>query len=55
MAAAIQKKFGASAELVRRDNGIFNVFVDGDQIWDKHESGRFPEEKEILQSMAGRN
>ena len=34
--------------LVRGDNGVFDVVVDGELIFSKHAQGRFPEEEEIL-------
>lgn len=42
------------AELVRGDNGIFDVVVDGEMLFSKHRAGRFPEEREILEALAGR-
>ena len=32
-------------------DGIFNVYVGSEQIWDKTDVGRFPEEHEILEPM----
>lgn len=52
MAAAIKKKYDASTELIELANGIFNVYVDGNKIWDKHAVDRFPEEQEILELLA---
>jgi selT/selW/selH-like putative selenoprotein len=40
---------------VRLSNGIFKVYVDDEKIFDKHESGRFPEDQEILRSIEARN
>lgn len=48
LGAAIEREFGVASELVRLSSGIFNVWVDGKQIWDKKARGRFPEESEIL-------
>lgn len=36
------------SELVRGTDGIFDVLVDGERIFSKHESDRFPTEAEIL-------
>ena len=33
------------------DAGAFEVFLDGEQIFSKHESGRFPEPEEILAAI----
>ena len=48
MAAAIRDKLGIEADLVKGDNGIFDVEVDGRNIFSKHEVGRFPENDEVL-------
>ena len=37
--------------LIRGDNGIFDVIVDGQTIFSKHEVGRFPEHEEILGAL----
>lgn len=39
------------AELVRGDNGIFDVVTDGELIFSKDEAGRFPTETEILERL----
>ena len=51
MAAAIEDKFDIESELVRLNNGIFRVYVDGKKIFDKHDESRFPDESEILDSI----
>ncbi len=48
MAAAIQSELGVEAELVRGGGGIFDVEVDGERVFSKHDAGRFPENDEIL-------
>jgi selT/selW/selH-like putative selenoprotein len=35
-------------ELIRGDDGIFDVALDGRRVFSKHEAGRFPEESEAL-------
>jgi selenoprotein W-related protein len=37
--------------LVCGGGGIFDVVVDGEMIFSKHESGRFPESDEILTKL----
>jgi selT/selW/selH-like putative selenoprotein len=37
--------------LIRGDDGIFDVVVDGKRIYSKHETGRFPSEEEILAQL----
>jgi len=34
--------------------GEFTVLVDGAKLWDKYESGRFPEHDEILAKLGAR-
>ncbi|MCZ6462845.1 MAG: Rdx family protein [Proteobacteria bacterium] len=51
LAAAIMEKTGSEPELVRGDKGIFDVTVDGRLIFSKHETGRFPEHKEVLEQL----
>ena len=36
------------AVLIEGSKGVFDVVVDGELIWSKHETGRFPELDEIL-------
>ena len=48
MAATIESETGVESELVCGGGGIFDVVVEGDMIFSKHESGRFPEPDEIL-------
>jgi len=48
LAAIIESETGVESELVCGGGGIFEVVVDGDMIFSKHESGRFPEPDEIL-------
>ncbi|MBB84632.1 MAG: hypothetical protein CL931_12550 [Deltaproteobacteria bacterium] len=51
MAADIERETGIAPELVRGDGGIFDVAVDGDTIFSKHASGRYPEPGEILDAL----
>ncbi len=36
---------------MKGDDGIFDVDVDGQRIWSKHETGRFPEDSEIVERI----
>jgi selenoprotein W-related protein len=51
LAATIESETGVESKLVCGDGGIFDVVVDGDMIFSKHESGRFPESDEILSKI----
>jgi selenoprotein W-related protein len=41
-------------QLVKGDNGIFDVTVDGQLIFSKFEAERFPEEEEVLAALRER-
>ncbi|MCH7599690.1 MAG: Rdx family protein [Myxococcales bacterium] len=51
MAATIKSETGVESELVCGAGGVFDVVVDGARVFSKHESGRFPEEDEILSKI----
>ena len=53
LAESIERETGAEAELVRGDNGIFDVELEGRRIYSKKETGRFPEHEEILAELRG--
>jgi selenoprotein W-related protein len=42
---------GVESELVKGSGGIFDVEVDGQLIFSKHETNRFPEHAEILNQL----
>jgi len=47
----IQEEVGVESTLIRGDSGIFDVVVNGELIFSKHEAGRFPEPEEILEKL----
>jgi selenoprotein W-related protein len=51
LAATIKGETGVESELVCGGGGIFDVVVDGDMIFSKHEVGRFPESDEIVEKI----
>ena len=51
MAATLKEKFKIESELIKGDDGVFDVVVDGVRIFSKHETGRFPEEREIVAAL----
>ncbi|NQZ96661.1 MAG: SelT/SelW/SelH family protein [Myxococcales bacterium] len=51
MAAAIEEKTGEAPELVKGRSGVFDVFVDGELIYSKANTGRFPEHREVLDQV----
>ena len=53
----MREAFGVEAALVKGNNGIFDVVVDGEKVFSKYESGRFPDSGEVvrlLKSEGGR-
>ncbi len=46
--AQIKQEFSVEPRLIKGDNGIFDVKLDGKMIFSKHEAGRFPESEEVL-------
>ena len=51
MAASIKDETGVESELICGGGGIFDVVVDGEMIFSKHEVDRFPEPDEILSKL----
>ena len=54
MAAAIARDLDNEAELLPGGKGIFDVVVDGELIYSKYETGRFPEDEEVLSQLRER-
>ncbi len=52
MAAAIKKEFGIEPKLIEGSGGVFDVTVDGKMVYSKHETGRFPNDDEVLPKIA---
>jgi selenoprotein W-related protein len=48
LAAEIKKLFQIESELIQGSGGVYKVWADSRLLWNKHETGRFPEEQEIL-------
>lgn len=53
MAALIQKDLGIEPELIKGDRGVFDVEKDGELVYSKHQSGRFPEPSEVVALLRG--
>jgi selT/selW/selH-like putative selenoprotein len=51
LAASIESETGVESELICGGGGIFDVVVNDDMIFSKHESDRFPEPDEILAKL----
>jgi selenoprotein W-related protein len=50
----LKDEFDVQATLIAGGGGIFDVVVDGDRIYSKHETGSFPEDDEIVQVLRER-
>ena len=37
--------------MIKGGGGVFDVHVDGTQVWDKHAVGRFPEHHEVIDKI----
>jgi selT/selW/selH-like putative selenoprotein len=51
LADELRKAFGVESELVPGTNGVFDVIVDGKQVFSKAEIGRFPDSGEIVKKL----
>jgi len=52
LAAAIKEAYGIECQLVAGRGGVFDVKADGKLIFSKRDVGRFPENSEVLESLA---
>jgi selT/selW/selH-like putative selenoprotein len=53
VSAEIAQALGVKPELVKGDNGIFDVAVDGKLVFSKDRTNRFPQPGEIVQELQG--
>lgn len=51
MAAELKSAFGVDSELRELGKGIFDVLKDGDLVYSKHKTGRFPEPGELTRLL----
>ena len=51
MAATLEREFGVRTQLIEGSGGVFDVTVDGQLIYSKHDQGRFPEHDEIVDQI----
>lgn len=54
MAADVEQKTGVRPLLKKGGKGVFDVTVDGKLIYSKHQTGRFPEHREVLEQLPER-
>ncbi len=55
MAAALKDQFDVDATLIQGGGGVFDVTVDGDRIFSKHDVDRFPTDDEIIDLIKARS
>lgn len=48
MAGELREALGIESELVEGTRGVFDVYVDGELVFSKHEEERFPEPGEVV-------
>ncbi|MEA3339685.1 MAG: Rdx family protein [Chloroflexota bacterium] len=54
LAASIRERFGVDPEVSPGAVGIFDVAVDGEVIYSKYETGRFPSHDEVIEKLMKR-
>jgi len=54
LAVELQEGLGVESEIVAGGGGIFDVVVDGELVFSKDVTGRFPEDGEVLEHLQGR-
>lgn len=51
LAEEIKQAFGVEPQLVKGDNGVLDVLIDGRMVFSKHRDGRFPAPGELARAM----
>ena len=51
----MQETFGVESRLIKGDNGIFEVVVDGKTVFSKYAAGRFPDPGEVVRALGSRS
>lgn len=54
MAAKFSETFATQAKLIADGGGIFDVRVDGELVYSKHQTGEFPDEAALIDQLLGR-
>jgi len=47
----LEQEFGATVELIKGKDGVFEVTVDGNLVFSKRALGRFPDDGEVAGSI----
>ncbi len=48
-----QDRADAQVELIKSSGGVFEITVDGELVYSKKRTGRFPEDSEVESLLAG--
>jgi selenoprotein W-related protein len=51
LAAAVRQEFAVEPKMTPGGGGVFDVVCNGKLVFSKHQAGRFPETKEILDAI----
>lgn len=51
MAARLKQAFEVEAKLIEGGGGIFDVVVDGQLVYSKHQTGQFPDEAALVRRI----
>ena len=51
MAARLKQAFEVEAKLIKGGGGIFDVVVDGQLMYSKHQTGQFPDEAALVRRI----
>ena len=54
MADEIEKQFGEAPELIKGRNGVFEVELDGENVYSKKSTGHFPDPGEVEGELTAR-
>ncbi len=54
MADEVQQRFGIETELIKGQEGVFEIALDGEPIFSKNALGRFPEPSEVEDIVGSR-
>jgi len=54
LADKLKKNFNIEASLIEGAGGVFDVKLEDDLVYCKHETGNFPDEGDLIESLRGR-
>jgi selenoprotein W-related protein len=49
----LEKRIGASVELIRSSGGVFEVVAEGKLVHSKRATGEFPDEEALVDTLGG--